>query len=180
MGPPDDDQQPRQEGSAGILDRVIAGTRMLNKLLHYVAGAVAVALMFTIVLHVLGRQFFARPVPGTVELTQMAMLVMVYLGLAYAEHEGDHISIDIVYTHLPRTVQLVLSVITGLFGVLVMAVVAWRLYDFTGVLERGGYTTAILKIPQSPVALVGVVGMVFFIFALLTSVVKAARAMRKG
>jgi TRAP-type transport system small permease protein len=180
MASADDDEAVSRGSGGGVVDRLTAGVRALNKVLHYIAGGVAVVLMFVIVLHVLGRQFFARPLPGTVELTQMAMLVLVYLGLAYAEHEGDHISIDFVYNYLPRVVKLVLSFVTGIFGVLVMAVVTWRLYDFSGVLDRGGYTTAILGIPQGPVALVGVIGLVCFLLALVVSAVSALRAMRKG
>jgi TRAP-type transport system small permease protein len=179
-GPTDEARVVARDDRSGALGRVTAAVRAVNRVLHFVAGAVAVGLMFVIVLHVLGRQFFARPFPGTVELTQMAMLVLVYLGLGYAEHEGDHISIDFVYNYLPRVVQLVLSLVTSIFGVLVMAVVAWRLYDFAGVLERGGYTTAILGIPQGPIALIGVVGAVFFILALVTTVLGSVRAMRKG
>lgn len=164
----------------GILDLVLAAIRRVNKTLHYLAGATIIVLMLAIVANVLGRQFFRSPVRGTVELTEMAMVVMVYLGFAYAEHQGDHISVDIAYNYLPRLIQNILSVVNGLFATVVIGLVAWRLSDFAGVLERGGYVTQILRLPQAPVAWIGVVGAIAYILAILSNVVIAIRSARSG
>jgi TRAP-type C4-dicarboxylate transport system permease small subunit len=147
--------------------------------MHYVAGAMLLALMLLTVIDVVGRSFFNTPFGGTVELTEMAMVVIVYLGFGHAQHEDDHVSVDIVYVNLRRRAQLVLTVFNGFFGVFVIGLLTWNLYQFAATLDGGGYTTAVLKIPQGPVALVGVGGAVMFVLALASTAVLALRALRK-
>lgn len=147
--------------------------------MHYVAGAMLLALMLVTVIDVVGRSFSGTPFSGTVELTEMAMVVIVYLGFGHAQHEGDHVSVDIVQVKLRRQAQLILTVFTGFFGVLVIGLLSWNLYRFAGILHGGGYTTAVLKIPQGAVALIGVGGAVMFVLALASTAVLALRAFWK-
>lgn len=136
--------------------------------------------MFVTVIDVVGRSFFSSPFRGTVELTEMAMILIIYLGFGHAEHEGDHISVDILYVKLQRRAQLALTVFNGLFGVVVIGLLTWNLYKFAGVLDGGGYTTAVWRIPQGPVALIGVAGAVMFVLALASTAALALHAFRTG
>ncbi len=162
------------------MDRVIGAIQTVNRWMHYVAGAMLIALMLVTVIDVVGRTFFDTPFRGTVELTEMAMIVIIYLGFGHAEHEGDHISVDIVYVKLRRQAQLALTMFSGLFGVFVIGLMTWTLYRFAGILNGGGYATAVWNIPQGPVALIGVGGAVMFVLALASTAVLALRDFRKG
>lgn len=164
---------------ASVVDRGIAGICTVNRWLHYVAGLVLVLLMSVTVIDVVGRSAFNRPFRGTVELTELAMVAIVYLGFGYAQHEGDHIAVDIVYDQVGRGVQLLLTVFAGVFGLVVIGLMTWNLYRFTGVLGGGDYTTAVLEIPQRPIALVAVGGATMFILALASTAVLALRAFRR-
>ncbi len=135
--------------------------------------------MLVTVTDVVGRRFLNSPFRGTVELTEMTMIVIIYLGFGHAEHEGDHISVDIVYTKLRRKAQLALTVFKGVFGVFMIGLLTWNLYQFAGILDGGGYTTAVWRIPQGPVALIGVVGAVMFVLALASTAVLALRAFQR-
>lgn len=167
------------DSHAGAVGRIITGIRTVNRLLHYVAGLILVVLMFTTIVDVIGRTFLNRPFRGTVELTEMMMLGIIYLGFGYAEHEGDHISVDLVYSQVGRTMRLVLTVFNGVFGVAVIGLLTWNLYGFADRLEVGGYESAVLKIPQGTVALVGVFGGVMFVLALMSTAVLAFRSFLK-
>ena len=50
---------------------------------------------------VVGRYFFNAPFAFTVELTQMAMALVVYFGVGLVTHEDAHISADVVTLRLP-------------------------------------------------------------------------------
>jgi TRAP-type C4-dicarboxylate transport system permease small subunit len=166
--------------AGGGIGRATALIRRVNRWLHYIGGITLVALMMITVVDVVGRSFFDRPFRGTVELTEMAMIVIIYLAFGYAEHEGDHISVDLVHRQLRRVPQLVLTVFNGAFGVAVIGLMTWHLYQFAGRLQTGGYTTAVLKIPQGPVALISVAGAAMFVLALATTAVLALRALVKA
>ncbi len=162
----------------GRLGVIFGWIRRVNRWMHWIAGATVVGLMFLTVIDVVGRRFFNRPFQGTVELTQLAMVIIIYLGFAYAEHKGDHISVDIIYTRLRRGIQLVLNALVSVFGIVLVAFLAHRLYTYSGVLEGGGYTTPTRGIPMAPFALVAVFGAIMFVLALLDTAINSMRRTR--
>lgn len=161
------------------MERVTGAIRRVNRWMHYAAGALLLGVMLVTVIDVAGRSLFNAPFGGTVELTEMAMVAIVYLGFGHAQHEDDHVSVDILYVKLRRQAQLVVTVFTALFGMVVIGLLTWNLYAFARTLDGGGYTTAVLKIPQGPVALIGVGGAAMFVLALASTAVLALRGIRK-
>jgi TRAP-type transport system small permease protein len=152
----------------------------LNRALHYVAGALIIGVMAFTVYNVLGRWLFGAPLRGTVELTQLAMIGIVYLGLAYAQHQNTHISVDLLYRKFGRRVRMVVDGFVTLLSVFVLALVAWRLYEYAGVLEAGGRTTASRAIPMHPFAYVAIIGIVAFIIAFVATMIEKVRSARRG
>lgn len=163
---------------SGRLGVIFGWVRRINRWMHWIAAATVTGMMFLTIIDIVGRRFFGRPFQGTVELTQLAMVIIIYLGFAYAENNGDHVSVDIVYGRLRRGAQLALTVITSVFGLVVIGLLSYRLYEYSGVLEGGGYTTPTRGIPQSPFALIAMGGAVMFTLALLDSAVASLRRLR--
>lgn len=128
-----------------------------------------IALMLVTVRDILGRWLFGSPFPGTVELTQLAMVAILYLGLAYAQHEGDHISVDILYLRLGRRWRAAFDLVAAVLSLAVLLLLAWRLFEFSKVLRGGGYTTGVLHIPQYPFAFVAIVGVAAFFLAVVVT-----------
>lgn len=164
------------ERHGGPIDRAL---RRVNGVLHTLAGVTMVLLLLWTVGDIIGRTFFSRPFPGTVELTELAVVVLVYLGLARAENDDAHIAVDLLYVRLGARAQLAVRVVAGLLSFLVVAVMTWRLALFAGQLEAGGFTTGVLRIPLYPVAIVGVVGATAFALAILSNVAVSMRALVK-
>lgn len=147
----------------------------VNRALHYVAGALIISVMAFTVYNVLGRWLFGAPLRGTVELTQLAMIGIVYLGLGYAQHQNSHIAVDLLYQRLGRRTRLVLDVFATALSMAVLSLLAWRLYDYSAVLDAGGRTTASRSIPLYPFAYVAIVGVVAFILAYATTLAQRLR-----
>jgi TRAP-type C4-dicarboxylate transport system permease small subunit len=165
--------------NTGGIGQVVSAVRAVNRWLHFIAGLMLIAIMLMTMVDVIGRTAFNSPFRGTVELTQMAMVVVVYLGLGYAAHEDDHISVDVVDSQIGPRMRLAVAVFTGSFGAVVIGLLTWNLYRFAGRLDVGGYTTAVLRIPQGPVALVAVVGGVMLVLALIGTAALALRSLLK-
>lgn len=144
------------------MHRLVARFAGLTKALHYVSGALLVGLMLMIVANIVGRWAFNRPVRGTVELTEIAMVGIVFLGFAYAQVREDHIKVDLVYDKLGRRGRMVLGVFAAIVSFATVAVMAWRLYDYVGVLEASGRTTSSLSLPLYWVAWLGVAGLIIY------------------
>ena len=147
----------------------------VNKALHYVAGALIIAVMAFTVYNVLGRWLFGAPLRGTVELTQLAMIGIVYLGLAYAQHRDNHIAVGLLYQRFGPRIRLVLDIFAAVLSIVILALLSWRLYEYAGVLEAGGRTTASRSIPLHPFAYVAIIGVVAFILALASTMVTRLR-----
>lgn len=163
----------------GRVGTIFTWVRWVNQWLHWLAGATIVGLMLMTVVDIVGRRFFDAPFRGTVELTQLALVIIIYLGFAYAENHGDHVAVDIIYTRLRRGLQLIVTAVTSVFGIAMVALLAHRLFVYAGVLSGGGYTTPTRGISQAPFALIAVGGSVLFALALADSAIGAMQRFRE-
>lgn len=145
---------------------------VVTRWLHYVSGVLVVGLMLMTVTHVLGRWLFNTPVPGSVELTEIGMVAIVFLGLGYAQVRDDHIRVDILYERLGERAKAVVRLFVAVLTIAVLAVLAWRLYDYVGVLEASGRETSALGIPLSPVGLIAVAGTVIYALGVIVTTVR--------
>jgi TRAP-type C4-dicarboxylate transport system permease small subunit len=143
--------------------------RMVHTPLHLGAGVTMLALLAWTVVDIVGRTFFDSPMRGTVELTELAVVVLVYLGLSYAESRDSHITVDLLYVRLGVRARLALRVFAGLVALAVIGLMTWRLYVYAGLLDAGGYTTGIWRLPLYPVALLAVLGAAAYGLAVLAN-----------
>ncbi len=153
--------------------------RTANTALHYVAGALIVGVMLITVYNILGRWLFGEPFRGTVELTELAMLGIVYLGLAFAQHRDSHISVDLLYRRFRRPIRQALDVFSAILSVVVLGIMAWQIAAYADVLSSGGRETAARAIPLAPFAYVAVAGVVAYALASAATVVERLRSGRQ-
>ncbi|NDL55579.1 TRAP transporter small permease subunit [Phytoactinopolyspora mesophila] len=163
-----------RERHGGPLTRALV---RVNTVLHLVAGVVMVALLLWTVGDIVGRAVFSHPLRGTIEMTELAVVVLVYLGLALTEDRDRHITVDLLYVRLGATGQLVLRVFAGVVAFVVVSVMTWRLWQYAEQLDAGGFTTGILRIPLYPVALLAVLGSSAFALAILSKTILAVKAL---
>jgi TRAP-type C4-dicarboxylate transport system permease small subunit len=157
--------------------RLVGWLQLVHLPLLIGAGVVMLGLLAWTVADIVARSVFNNPLSGTVELTELAVVAMVYLGLSYAESRDTHIAVDLLYVRLPVRAQLALRVFAGLVSLVVIAVMTWRLYVYAGQLDAGGYITGILQIPLYPVALLAVLGAATFGLAVLVNTAVSMRAL---
>lgn len=110
--------------------RWITAFRRFNRILHYVSGAALLGFLFLTVADITGRTVFNRPVAGTVEITSLALVVVVYVALAHSEDMGDHITIDLIYERVGRRAKFFLDIISDLLTIVIVALISFQLYHF--------------------------------------------------
>lgn len=79
-------------GALGAADRFV---HRIEKLSALISGLGIFALMLLGVAHVLGRKFFDLPVFGYIDIVEIMMAFLVFLGLAYTERLGGHIRMEL-------------------------------------------------------------------------------------
>lgn len=126
----------------------------MNKVFDTAAGLLAGLALFVIMMltfvDVVGRKFFDNSVVGSLELTELLMVVVIFAGMPLVSRRGEHVVFDSLDAVLPagfRAVQRVLvQLVCGisLFG---LGVLMWRT---GGQFAESGETTAQLHILKAP------------------------------
>lgn len=144
------------------------------------AGSVGLAIMMFLTLaDVIGRTF-NHPISGTVEVTELIMGMMIYLGIGYTTFYRGHIRVDILLTILPARVQAFLDLLTGTIGLVFMGVISWRLFLNAQSRVSNGDLTQIWEFPVWPAAYIMAFASVLMVTSLLLHLVLTARSVTTG
>lgn len=112
-------------GALGFVDRSL---HWIEKATALASGLGIFALMLIGVAHVVGRKFFAMPIFGYIDIVEIMMSFLVFLGLAYTDRLGGHIRMELFITFLKgrwlAAFELV-GVVLGLAVVGVILVYSW-------------------------------------------------------
>lgn len=141
-----------------------------------VAAAALVVIAAVTFGDVVGRYFFHAPFAFTVELTQMAMAIVVYFGVGLVTHENAHISADVLTLRLPPRVRALLAMVTDLLALAFLGVMVWRLWWQADFLYGKGDTTMVWTVPLWPIAVAVAAGGVLLVTGLLLQLIAAWRA----
>lgn len=123
----------------------------LVRVLTWIAsGALAILILF-VVINVLSRFLFRKPLPGTIEVIELVAVVIVFFSVAYTETKRAHIYVELVVSRLRKRTQSILASLMYLLSAVFFAVMAWRSgilawsYLFPAIRE-----TYVLSIPIAP------------------------------
>ncbi len=99
--------------------------RKLEEIACYVS-AMAVATMMTItVLEVLARALFKISVPGSYEYVSLMFVYLIYLGLGFSQRRDAHITVGILYDHIPRSARKFVQAVYLMIAFAFFAALTW-------------------------------------------------------
>ena len=70
--------------------------RRFDAVLGIAASAILLAMMLLTFVDVVGRYVFNRPLRGGFELTELALLVLIFAGLPLVSHADEHVTMDFI------------------------------------------------------------------------------------
>lgn len=148
--------------------------RML-RLIAYAGGLVLAGLVVLVIYEINMRYFFGRPFRGGYEMTELAMSIVVACGLPYTAIARGHVAVDILSRTLDRPAWRWVNVVVHLIGALMLAILAWRSFDYAyGSLGYGDLTN-MMRIPKYPFQFAVAVSALLFAIVLLLDALKAMR-----
>src|SRR5262245_22853052 len=124
------------------------------RLLALGAGIVLLGLLGLVIFDVIMRYVLRLPFLGAYEMTELAMVLIVFLALPYCAATGGHVAVDVLAPILDRPGFRWLNIVIHLAGALLMAVIAWQATIHALGSAARGEATNMLKIPQQPFVLV--------------------------
>ena len=122
----------------------------LCKGLGAIASVTVFALMGLTVADILMRKFLNQSILGTVELTELMMVVIVFFTLGYSEMKDAHIKVDIFTSTLKTSTRTLLDIITQLLASLLFAFMTVSVLRHALSMQRTGEVTQDLWIPKYP------------------------------
>jgi TRAP-type C4-dicarboxylate transport system permease small subunit len=152
---------------------------MFDRVLRVLAlggGVVLLGLMGLVAYDVVMRYVLRLPFLGAYEMTELAMALIVFLGLPYCAATGGHVAVDVLGPWLDRPAFRWVNVLLPLAGAALTATMAWQSALYALDSHSRGEATNMLRIELFPFQLVGAASMALFSVVLL---VQAWRALRK-
>ena len=145
------------------------------------AGAAGLALIMLLTFcDVIGRYVFNAPIVGTVEVTELLMGMMVYLGVGLTTHARGHIRVDIIIDRLPPRIQAFLDALTLTISIVLVVLVCWHLWLKAGVTVEKNDLTQIMEWPIWPAAYVMAAASLLMVTSMLLQLVQALRDLALG
>lgn len=153
-----------------VLGRAREALYFVAKIAWVVAAVGIFATMVIICYDVLARYVLSEPSEWVFQIASSGLLAIAFLALPYLYARDDHIAVDLVYDHLPRTVRLVSAWIVRVIAVVFGLVLAWYGLDLVrSASEAGLRTSGAFSLPVSVVsAPMAVGGVLLALVALVT------------
>lgn len=150
------------------LNRVVSP---VSKVTHRIGVGVLAVMMFLTAGDVTLRYVFNKPIPGSFDLTEYMMAIVVAFSLAYCAVMKGHVRVDIVVARFPQRAQAIIDIITGLISIGILSLITWQCFVHMKALSASKVTSSVLYIPSFPFAgLVGF-GSALFTLVLLTNLI---------
>lgn len=138
-------------------------------------GAVLLGLMALVAFDVVMRYVLRLPFLGAYELTELAMALIVFLGLPYCAATGGHVAVDVLGPFLDRPRLRWINAVVHLAGAVLTAVMAWQSALYAATSRSRGEATNMLRIDLWPFELVSAASLALFSAVLLLQAWKALR-----
>ena len=108
---------------------------------------VLAALSVLIFIDVIGRYIFSSPLPGSIELVEGFMAVVMLGSLTQATYSREHIRLEFIIVKASHGWRTVLEKLSQFAVVLVTAGIGWGLFERTLSLRDSGDLTPVLHLP---------------------------------
>lgn len=125
---------------------------MLDRVVDGVCAAVMLAMIALTVVDVVGRYVFQVPVPGSFEITELLVALVIFAGLPAVSKDETHITVDLVTSVLRGRTRIVQLVAANAVAGVIAAVVAWFMLLKAADVTAQREVTAYLQFPLGPAA----------------------------
>jgi len=126
----------------------------VKKLLTALCGTIAAVALFAIMaltlVDVSGRKLFSQSVPGSLEVTELLLVAVIFAGLPLVSLRGEHVVFDSLDPLLPPWLRRVQQLVVDALCAAALAGIAWLMWVKAGQLGEYGETTAQLKMGLAP------------------------------
>ena len=147
----------------------------LSEKMAILGTIVLIILMAMIVINVFLRNTFNITIVGAVELVEMMMPLIGFLGIAWCALQGGHVVVDIVVSSLPVKAQRIFDILNYVLGAVVTFLIGWYSLQQSIYWKQIRVVTESLDIPKYPFMLVTAIGFFLMTLASLTLLINSMK-----
>ncbi len=152
--------------------RAAADFDRLLRWLALLGGVVLVGIVLLTVADVALRKLANAPIFGAQNITELALLVVVFASIAHCGREGGHVAVDLIGNALSAGALRVSGVLVNLVGAAMLGVLSWRAVAAAQHAMAIDRTSNLLAIPHWPFYYVIVVGSALYALVQLIEAVR--------
>jgi TRAP-type transport system small permease protein len=124
--------------------------KVLDRLCSVLAAAALFAIMLLTLFDVSGRKLIDTSVPGSLELTELLMVLVIFAGLPLVSLLGEHVVFDSLDALLPKPLRRLQQALVNLLCAAALGGIAWLVWVKAGQMAEYGDVTAQLRLPLGP------------------------------
>jgi len=144
----------------------------ISKSISYLGMTCTILMMLMIVLDVIMRFLFNKPILGTVELASYMLSIIVFTTIPMVESEEGHISISILFDRLPRKIGTFIYAFVYIIGIGILVLISWSSFLLAADYMQRNRLTSILYIPVYPFVYLAAVCIALYALIMLINLLK--------
>jgi len=153
------------------MDTIVKGLAGFRSLLKFLGAACLMGMTFLTCADVVGR-YLGHPIFGSVEIVGFMATLAAALALPYTHEMRGHIGVEVLVRLFSERTQAIVELCTNLVGVLLFAVVTWRMTVYAGTIRRSGEVSMNLEFPEHLIIYVTAVCFLVFTLTVAEDVIK--------
>lgn len=177
MSPPDAARPRSASGRDGVPDRVIPA---VSRLLQAAGGLALLLMAGWTVTDIVCRLAFKQPLPGSIDLVEATLVLVVFFGLAEGMRRGEQITVDILDHVVPPRGLLAMKLFGDLATIAFLALLAWAVWPPLMDAYQFGDRKPDLPIPIYPLLLAIEAGLLVSLGVTVPAAVRHAAALARG
>ena len=123
-----------------------------NKLLLILCITSLTILVLITVIDVLGRYLLSLPLPGTTEITEIILGILIYIGLPYITRDEEHVTVSLFSNYFNSSIIKIQKIVVNFIVSIILFIIARQLYLHGLDLNLYNEITTFLEIPKAPIA----------------------------
>jgi TRAP-type transport system small permease protein len=156
----------------------------MRKILEHLCGVLCATALFAIMaltfFDVGGRKLLSQSIPGSLELTELLMVVVIFAGIPLVSQRGEHVVFDSLDSVWAPWVLKLQNLLVHLLCAGLMVGLAYLMWKTGNQFAQNGETTAQLKLSKAPfiygmAVLCGITGLVH-----LSLIAQPAKELQEG
>ena len=124
--------------------------KLLVLVCSLLSGGALFAIMCLTFADVAGRKLMDNSIPGSLEMTELLMVIVIFGALPLVSLRGEHVLFDSFDDRLPPNVLKFQKAAIHVATAIALLALGWLMWRTGGQFSVNGETTAQLKLPKAP------------------------------